>query len=255
MQTYKPKELANMFLLHTNTIRFYERIGFISKAKRGPNGYRQYTEKHVLQMRLVRYIFAYPFTNHQIRDRGGKLIKKIAEGDLIAGRQETQAYIACINKEIDKAENTIHILQEWANDKGARVKKEKAKKEVQSYTRKEMANLLGTTVEAVRNWERNMLIKTELRGKNNEVLFQDTDLNRMKIIYMLRQTGYSISAIHRCLAMYDKGQDKNLVGVLNTLEQEGLLSAGDAWNEQLKKVKQDAEKIPLLIEEMGQLVN
>ena len=223
-------------------------MGFISKASRAPNGYRQYTKKHVLQLKIVRCVFSYPFTSHQIRDRGSRIIKKVAEDNLIEGMQYANEYIECINKEIEKAESTVNLLHDWAQQT-----EQETASTTQSYTRREVASLLGTTIEAVRNWERNALIKTVRRGRNNEVLFQDKELQRMKIIYMLRQTGYSMSAIHRCMAVYDKGKNKDLVEALNVLEQEELLSAGDEWNNQLKKVKQGAEKIPLLIEEISHL--
>ncbi|MGO0862212.1 MerR family DNA-binding transcriptional regulator, partial [Clostridioides difficile] len=42
MKKYKPIELARMFNLHPNSIRFYEEIGYISKAKRKANNYREF---------------------------------------------------------------------------------------------------------------------------------------------------------------------------------------------------------------------
>ena len=250
IKTYRPSELASMFLLHPNTIRFYESTGFISRASRGANGYRHYTEKHVLQLKIVRAVFAYPYTNQQIRRKGNNLVKKVAEEDLILGKEYANRYIVCINKEIEKAESTLKVLIDWAEQK-----QEEAVSVTSLYTRKEIASLLGTTSEAIRNWERNDLIKTQRRGKNNEVLFEDKNFKRLKIIYMLRQTGYSMSAIHRCLVQYDKGETEKLSLALNRLEQEELLSAGDAWNNQLKKVREGAEKIPLLIEQISQLEN
>ena len=38
---------------HYETIRFYERIGLLTKPGRRPNGYRDYTARQVSQLRLI----------------------------------------------------------------------------------------------------------------------------------------------------------------------------------------------------------
>ncbi len=248
IKTYKPSELAKLFELHSNTVRLYESIGFISKADRAANGYRQYTEKHILQLKIIRHIFAYPFTNHQIRVQGTKVIKTLAEGNLILGNQEAKAYIECIHKELEKAKSAARLLMNWAEQK-------KEEDIAKNYTRKELAQLLEVTTETIRNWERNDLIKAYKRGANQEVLFQSEVLERAQIIYMLRQTGHSMSAIYRCMAMYDRGKVEGVQEVLDTLNQDELMSAGDCWMRQLKEIKLGAEKIPALIEAIKQLEN
>ena len=44
---YRPTEIANMYEIHSNTVRLYEKLGFISEARRSNNGYREYTDIHV----------------------------------------------------------------------------------------------------------------------------------------------------------------------------------------------------------------
>lgn len=43
MKTYSPTEMARLFDVHPNTIRLYERIGYIGKAVRRENNYREFT--------------------------------------------------------------------------------------------------------------------------------------------------------------------------------------------------------------------
>jgi len=247
MKEYKPIELAQMFNLHPNTIRFYESIGYISKAKRKSNGYRQFTDEHVLQLTICRYILGYRYTNRRIRDTGKLIINSASKGEFIAGKQYAYDYIKIIQSEISIAERTAQLLHKWAESKhdiDNSVKLEKL------YTRKEIACLLGVTSEAVRNWERNGLIKSDKRGNKNEVLFNNIDLDRMQIIYMLRQTGYSMSSIYRCLKTYDKGQTELVVFALNKTDEQELLSAGDCWLSELKSVEAAAEKIPLIFDKL-----
>lgn len=47
MKQYKTIDVARMIGIHVNTVRLYEKCGFISKPERLPNGYRVFTELHV----------------------------------------------------------------------------------------------------------------------------------------------------------------------------------------------------------------
>lgn len=46
--------IASAVGIHPNTVRLYERIGFITAPERLANGYRVFTDLHLLQVRLVR---------------------------------------------------------------------------------------------------------------------------------------------------------------------------------------------------------
>ncbi|AAK81435.1 DNA-binding transcriptional MerR regulator [Clostridium acetobutylicum] len=247
MKSYRPIELAKMFNLHSNTIRFYESIGYISKASRKPNGYREFTDKHILQLTICRHILGYRYTNRHIRDTGKLIIICSAESKLIEGKQYAQDYIKIIQNEIEIAEKTAQLLHKWAELKRDTDNSDSIEK---FYTRNEVACLLGVTSEAVRNWERNDLIKSDKRGYRNAVLFNNIDLDRIRIIYMLRQTGYSMSAIHRCLMVYDKGQTELVVAALNKTDERELLSVGDCWLSELKKLESAAEEIPLIFDKL-----
>lgn len=65
---YKVNDLAKIYGVHSNTIRLYETLGFISKVKRNMNNYLIFEELHVLQIKVCRCIFSYPFTNRHIRN-------------------------------------------------------------------------------------------------------------------------------------------------------------------------------------------
>ena len=53
-RTYTPSRIASAVGIHPNTVRLYERIGFITAPERLANGYRVFTDLHLLQVRLVR---------------------------------------------------------------------------------------------------------------------------------------------------------------------------------------------------------
>jgi DNA-binding transcriptional MerR regulator len=73
----RPGELARLAGVSTDTLRLYERRGLLPKARRSPNGYREYPAEACLRVRLVRRAVALGFTLDELvrvlneRDRGG----------------------------------------------------------------------------------------------------------------------------------------------------------------------------------------
>ncbi|MDB1748153.1 MerR family DNA-binding transcriptional regulator [Enterococcus avium] len=101
---YRVIDLARMFAVHPNTIRLYEKLSYISKAQRSKNGYREFTELHVLQLQICRKIFGYPFTKRAIRKTGDALLHAIAKQDWQMSHRRYEEYIAAIKNEIQLAE-------------------------------------------------------------------------------------------------------------------------------------------------------
>jgi len=154
MTKYKPSELSKIFGLHSNTIRLYEKIGFIAKAEREMNGYRVFSDAHVDQIRICRCIFNHPFMNRQIRMAGNKVIEAAAKCEISSCYLYTKQYINTIQKEIMTAEKTELILKRWVDT-------ETSPDTGILYNRKQVSELFGTTTEAIRNWERNGLILSD----------------------------------------------------------------------------------------------
>lgn len=73
----RPTELARLAEVSTDTLRLYEAKGLLPKARRSPNGYREYPPEACNRVRLVRRAVALGFTLDELRrilaarDRGG----------------------------------------------------------------------------------------------------------------------------------------------------------------------------------------
>ncbi len=67
MTTYRTTDLARFVGVHPNTVRFYERFGFISPAPRAANGYRVFGERHLYQLRIYRCVFDYGWLGRGLR--------------------------------------------------------------------------------------------------------------------------------------------------------------------------------------------
>ena len=53
-KTYSTKELANIVGVNANTLRFYEKIGFLTKPERKENGYRCYSQSDMERLNIIR---------------------------------------------------------------------------------------------------------------------------------------------------------------------------------------------------------
>ncbi|SKC73518.1 MerR family transcriptional regulator [Maledivibacter halophilus] len=245
---FSTSELAKMYNLHPNTIRLYEHLGYISLAQRKDNNYRIFTELHVLQVKICRCIYGYPFFNKRIRDAGNKIMWASGKQQWDKGEYYTREYIELIKHEIKIANNTANILKVWA------IKKCNNQNLLDGnfFSRRQIAAFFGVTVETIRNWERNYLIYSDNTGQFGEKLYSQSMFKRIQVIYMLRQAGYSIAAIHSSLLMLNTGNPEMIIIALNTPSIENdIISVGDRWIYELKKLYNAAQNIPILFEQVS----
>ena len=246
MPNYRTIDLAKAGGIHPNTVRKYEKIGFISPVPRGKNGYRIYNKRHLYQVKICRCIFDYGWLGKEIRKASLEIIKASAKWDINMTYKCTHDYLNLIENEYIKAEKTAGILKKWVdiNERSCNTR---------VYSRKDTAKIIGVTQEVLRNWDRNGLIEVPRIGPNNARLYRDYEIERLRIIYMLRQANYSISAILQSLKQYDKGNSEEVINALNEprdKEYHTLLSVGDKWLSSLKNASEGGKEIVSLINEI-----
>ncbi len=244
---YTPSDIANACGIHSNTVRLYEKSGFVTLAKRDNNNYRMYTELHLLQFKLCRAIFDYPFTNSKIRAAGCYLLRTNAECDAVKTNLAYDRYMKAIQKEINLANEAIYTTKCWI--KGGKSNSDK----IISMSRKGLAAMLGITTESIRNWERNGLIYADSVGSNNEILYVGINVERTKIIYLLRQAGYSMSALYKCFFYSDKGDLQKAIDSLEETNYDEIFSAGDRWMSTLLQLREGAERILPILEQIKEI--
>lgn len=239
---YTTGQIAQEVGVHSNTIRFYEKIGVISPAERTKNRYRQFTAKHLAQLRVCRFIYGTPYTNRTIRNTAFSVVAALKVWDVKLALTHAKAYQHLLEIEYASALETAALLKNWA-EKGQLPATGK------SYNHKEAAALLRVTAEVLRNWERNGLIRVP-REPNQSRIYGDEEIARLRIIYMLRQNHYSIAAIQRSLALFDNGNSAGAVLALNQPAADSeieFVSAGDHWLETLGLLSISAEKIKQIV--------
>jgi DNA-binding transcriptional MerR regulator len=243
--TYRTTDLARAAGVHPNTVRLYERIGFISPAPRAANGYRLFGEQQLCQLRICRCVFDRSYLGRELRRASLEVIHAAGAWDLPRAQRWAERYLAGVERELAVARQTADILARWA--RGTR-----PGTDPRTYTRRQMAKQIGVTEEALRNWERNGLLRVPRVGPNRTRVYGGAERERLRVIYMLLQSGFSMSAIHHSLLRYDEGDPAGVREALGTVEdaEDGTwTSAGDHWIEALEGARLGAEQILFLLEE------
>ena len=241
-KTYKTSEVAKIIGIHPNTVRMYEDLELISKPIRKANGYRVFTELHIYQFKLARKVFEVEVLQNGLRKKAIAIVKMSAKQDFDGAIILTKQYIKSIKKEIDNANEAVDIAEKLIN--GLNQEKEFNLK------RKEVSELLGISMDTLRNWEMNGLVKIK-RKENGYRIYTYEDIQRLKVIRSLKCGNYSLSAILRMLNKLSEHNEADINEVLNSPnENEDIISVCDKLIISLNLAIKNAEEILEMLYEM-----
>jgi DNA-binding transcriptional MerR regulator len=239
-------DIAKAVDVHPNTVRRYEEWGFLPPIPRDPGGYRRFTEAHLEQMSLARMALHGPWPGKEIRQSASVLVRQAASGDLGGALEQAYRHRALVQAERARAEAAADLLERWSRGVPTDAIAEPM------YIG-EVAKLLELTTGAMRNWERDGLIKVPRDSRNGYRLYGATEIGRLRVIRMLRQAGYSVMAILRMLLHLDRGKGGDLRQVLDTPRpDEDICSAADRWLSTLAEHEQRAMDI---IAQLGEMIH
>lgn len=243
MNTYKTSEVAKFIGIHPNTVRLYEELELIPKPERKENGYRIYTEFHVEQIKFARIALRIEVLQNGLRKHAIDIIKVSAQGDFDRAIFLAQQYLQQISNERSNAEEAIVITEKLLSG-------DKQQTGTTFMTRKEAADALQISINALRNWEMNGLI-TIKRKQNGYRVYTQEDIRRLKIIRSLRCANYSLSAILRMLNTLSHNPDADIRHVIDTpKEDEDIISVCDKLLTSLKYAELNANKMMVHLETM-----
>lgn len=167
--TYTTGQIARLAGLHPNTVRKYEEWELIQKPQRKENGYRIFTEIHRKQFELTKKAFHIEVLQSGLRKKMIEVVKLSAIYRFDDAIQLTEEYIQTAKQEVENARNAAKLcpaLSSGAVGSGA------------AYKRMQAANKLGVTIDTLRNWEMNGLIKVK-RKENGYRIYTENDMNRL----------------------------------------------------------------------------
>lgn len=232
LEFLRTSDIAKATGVHPNTVRLYEEWGYLPRIPRSKSGYRLFTPGHLEQMRLARIALQWPYP-------GGKgpvtdLVQSAAQGDFGHAMECAYQYLANVRAERAHAEAAVEFLEHWAQGRAIDVSPRPV------YIR-QAARQLGVTTDMLRNWERNGLIDVPRDPANGYRWYGPAELGRIRVIRMLRQSGYSLMAILRMLLQFNADRGANLRQALDTPRQdEDVHSVADRWLSTLMDQEQRA---------------
>ena len=116
--------------------------------------------------------------------------------------------------------------------------------------RKEVSEYLEISIDTLRNWERNGLLKVKRKQNGYRAYFGD-DIERLKMIRTLRLANYSLEAILRMLNALEYNPQIDMKQVLNTPQTDSdIVSVCDRLIVSLKDAEENAEKMIIILLEM-----
>lgn len=242
MQTYRTAQVAKMIGIHPNTVRLYEELGLVPRARRLANGYRVFTEQHIAQFRLARLAFRVEVLQNGLRKKIVRTVKTAAAGDFDAAIRLTDDYIAQVRQERQNAEEAIRIVRLLLAGEPA--------ESGALQNRQAVSRALGISVDTLRNWEMNGLL-TVKRRENGFRVYTGEDIRRLKIIRSLRCANYSLEAILRLLHELSSDPHTDIHAALNTPRaDDDIIAVCDKLLLSLQAAEQNARAMRNLLREM-----
>ena len=243
MKTYRTAQVAQMIGIHPNTVRLYEELGLISRPERRANGYRVFTDLHIVQFFLARTALRVEVLQNGLRANAVEIVKASAVGEFDRALLLTGRYEETLKSERENAEEALRIAGEILSgaapeDGGTMM------------TRKEAAACLQVTADTLRNWEMNGLL-TVRRRQNGYRVYTDGDIKRLKIIRSLRCANYSLEAILTMLGQVSKNPGIDIKKALDTPKEDTeIITVCDKLVTSLTAAELNAEKIMEKLTEM-----
>ena len=242
MRSYRTAEVAKIIGVHPNTVRLYEKLRLIPAAGRRENRYRVFTDRHIAHFRLARLAFQVEVLQNGLRKKIVETVKTAAAGEYDRAAGLCNAYIAQVRRERQNAEEAIEIAE--------RLLAGEPKADGRTFRRKEVSDTLQVSMDAIRNWEMNGLLRVK-RRENGYRVYTGEDLCRLKLIRSLRYAGYSLEAILRLLQELSADPNADMKAALNTPRaDDDIISACDKLIVSLQTAEQNALAILEMLRDM-----
>ncbi len=242
MKPFRTSDMARAAGIHPNTVRLYEAWGLLPPIERSPKGYRRFTQAHLDQLLLIRIAMRFNWVGGEIRNSAYQVIEKGKKGDRGGALEAAYRLLAAVQAEQPQAEAAADFLQKWAD--GVPLQSISQPKRIG-----DVAHLLDTTIDRLRNWERNGLLTVPRDPRSGYRLYGAEEIGRLRVIRMLIQSRYSTMAILRMLTRLDAGETEGLRVALDTPDPgEDVLYATDHWLTTLAGLRENAMELIAYIE-------
>jgi DNA-binding transcriptional MerR regulator len=230
--------------VHPNTVRRYAEWGLLPPVGRSASGYRRFTERHLDCLRLARLIYSGEYPGRTLRQSAVRVIRRAVDGDLVGAWDEAQRHLALVRAEQAHADAAAGLLERWAQGMTT-------ESPAKPMSIGEAAGALAVTVDMLRHWERNGLLRVPRNPSNGYRLYGAPEIDRLRVIRALSRAGYSLAAILRMTFHLERGDADGLRQALDTPRpDEDVYVASDHWISTLARQASLAPQVVALVEGM-----
>ena len=238
----RTSQLAKAAKIHPNTVRLYEKWGYLPPVERDPfNNYRRFTQKHLDQLLLIRQALRFTWLSGEVHKTVDAMISLGAQDNLGGALELAYKILSQVQAERAQAEAAVRYLERWVQG----VPPDTTTRPLRIG---EVARLLHVTIDQLRNWERNNLLETPRDPSNGYRLYGPDEIGRLRVIRMLIRSRYSMMSILRMVHKLDQGETDQLRQALDTPgTDEDARYVTDHWQTTLAELEAAAHE---LIEEI-----
>jgi DNA-binding transcriptional MerR regulator len=197
----RTSELAKYFGVHPNTVRLYEEWGYLPPIPRDHTGQREFTEKHVEQMRLARCVLHdAPRSGSQFKESHKELVWLACADQLQLAITQARKHLTMVRTAQERANDALSFLRGTLPERLAQL----AAPPLHIH---QAAALVEISVPILRRWEYFKLIRIPRNSKNKYRIFGRDEIGWLLVIQTLRQAGYKISDCQNLIRQYHKGNN------------------------------------------------
>lgn len=188
---FRPVDLARAVSVSAASVRMYEREGFLPPAERTASGHRRYRERHLYALRVSRSLmkgYGWEYARAVMRAVHAGNVEPVVA--LVDARH---AELDRDRREVEAAVRSLRLVSErvpqgrgaFPGARGIRIGK--------------AAHLVGVRPSAVRFWEREGLLHPHRDAESGYRLYDRADIDRLRLILVLRNAGYRPADIRQVL--------------------------------------------------------
>ncbi|MFF9143871.1 MerR family DNA-binding transcriptional regulator [Streptomyces sp. NPDC014861] len=188
MAHLRPVDLAQEHGISPQTVRNYERDGFLPPAERTATGYRRYTDRHAAALRA--YLAVVPAHGYA---EGGTIMRAMTEGrldDALAAVDRSHAELLRDRGTLDAVGEVLAHLRKRAGGSAWR-----APRSTQPFSSGELAHRLGVSVATIRKWEQAGVLVPGRRPDTNHRTYDADDVRDAELAHFLRRGRYPLELI------------------------------------------------------------
>lgn len=205
----RPIDLARAVGVSPQTVRGYERVGFLPPAERTPTGQRRFGPRHMQAIQTARAMIAgYGW------ERALEIMRAAHQGDLANMLALVDARHADLSRRREALDEVLAGLRALRRMEAEQETPAPPWHGLPALTIGEAARQVGVRPSAIRFWETQGLLQPERDRESRYRRYRPGQVRQLHIIVLLRNGGYGFEAIRSVLAELSAGAPEQALAAI-----------------------------------------